>query len=157
MPPTSVIAGHGASIAYEALPVGSPGTFTVIAELASDFKRPKLTRATTETTPHNVNVSRFSVGYPVWGQLQFTCNYLYDNATQDHLTGIKSQLAHNTVLGIRMRGPTGTTNTDEMIVSGQWLSWEITDPNKAGAPRQIMFDFQPSGNWIEDGVLFTGT
>jgi hypothetical protein len=157
MTATSVIAGHGASVAYEALPSGSPGVFTTIAELTSDFKRPSPKRGSTETTPHNVNVSRFSVGYPVWDQLSFTCNYLYDNGTQDHLTGIKFQLAHNTVVGIRMRGPTGTTNTDEMIVSGQWISWEITDPNKQGAPRQITFTFQPSGNWIEDGVLFTGT
>lgn len=155
--PTSVIAGHGATLAVELNPVSSPGVFTVLAELTNDFKRPKLTRGTTETTPHNVNISRFSVGYGVWGQVQAVCNYLYDNGTQDHLTGVKYLHAHNTVCGIRMRGPTGTTNTDEMIVSGQWLSWEITDPNKAGAPRQIMFDFQPSGNYIEDGVLFTGT
>jgi len=101
-------------------------------------------------------VSYFSTGYPVWDKMSFACNYMYNDGTHDHLTGIKKQFSQNTVVGLRMRGPTGTTATDEMIVSGQWISWEITDPNKQGAPRQITFEFQPSGNWIEDGVVFTG-
>lgn len=157
MTATSVIAGHGATVACELLPVGSPGVFTVIAEVESDIKWPSYKRGTTETTPHNFNMSRFSVGYPVWNQFTFDSNYLYDNNTQDHLTGLQFLLNKNTVCGLRLRGPAGSSNIDEMIVSGQWISWEVTDPNKQGAPRKVTFMFQPSGNFIKDGVLFTGS
>lgn len=157
MTATSVIAGHGATLAVELLPSGSPGVFTVVAEVSSDMKWPTFKRGSSETTSHTQNISRHSVGYGVWSEFSSTSNYLYDNPTHDHLTGIKWLIAHNTPCGIRLRGPAGSANTDEMIVSGQWLQWEITDPNKAGAPRQVMFAFQPSGNYVNDGVLFTGT
>lgn len=157
MPSAGVVAGHGATVAFELLPVGSPGVFTVVFEPTSDLKVPMRSRSKTETTPHTRNVATYSVGYVEWGTLTFTSNYVYDNSTLDHLTGIQYLFNKNTVCGLRMRGPFGSSNTDEFIVSGQFISLEVDNPNKAGAPRVINAVFQPSGNYIQDGVLQTGT
>lgn len=151
---TNAIAGHGATIAMEQDPAGAPGVFTVMAELNGDIQFPELSRGETEVTPHQDFIDSWVLGILRRGQLTGSVNYIFDDPTHDHLTGMIAAIKDNEVRGFRVRGPGGTTNTDEWIASGQFQKvGPITNPVREGA-RTAEFAIRLSGPMIIDGVAF---
>ena len=151
---TNAVAGHGALIAYEADPVVSPGVFTTIAELNGDITAPGLSRGETDVTPHQDNIDSYVLGILRREALTFSVNWIFDDPTHDHLTGITSFIRDNTTFGIRLRGPGGTANTDEWIMSGQIQNvGPIVNPVREGA-RTADVTFRASGPMIIDGVAY---
>ena len=125
--------GHGATIGIEADPVGAPGVFTVIAELNGDIEWPELNRPETETTPHQDTIDDWVLGRLGRGALTFSVNYIFDDPTHDHLTGLQQKIIDNELFGVRILGPGGSANTDEWIASGQVQAFKHTDPVREGA------------------------
>lgn len=126
-------AGHGTTIAIELDPVGSQGDFTVVAELNGDIQWPELNRPSTETTPHQDDIDDHVLGRLGRGPLTFSVNFVYNDGTHDHLTGLIKKMTDNVMFGIRLRGPGGSANTDEWICSGQIESFSETSPVREGA------------------------
>jgi len=147
------VAGHGATIAVEADPTGSPGVFTVIAELNGDIVWPEMSRGETEVTPHQDTIDYWVLGILRRGALTFGVNFIYDDGTHDHLTGLYSKVASNEISGYRLRGPGGTTDTDEWILSGQVQAITQTAPVREGA-RTSDITVRMSGPMLIDGVGF---
>ena len=125
--------GHGATIGIELDPVGSPGVFTTIAELNGDIEWPELNRPETETTPHQDTIDDWVMGRLGRGALSFSVNYIFDDGTHDHLTGLQQKIIDNELFGIRILGPGGSANTDEWIASGHVQAFKHTDPVREGA------------------------
>lgn len=148
------VAGHGALIAYEADPDGAPGVFTTIAELNGDIVAPSISRPVTVVTPHQDNIDYNVLGVMTREPLTFGVNWIFDDPTHDHLTGVTSMIRENTFFGLRLRGPGGTENTDEWIMSGQISNvGPITNPVREGA-RTADITFVPSGPMKIDGVMY---
>lgn len=151
---TEAIAGHGATIAMELDPTGSPGVFTTMAELNGDITFPELSRGETDVTPHQDHIDSWVLGILRRGPLTGGVNYIFDDETHDHLTGMIAAIKDNERRGFRIRGPGGTTNTDEWIASGQFQQvGPITNPVREGA-RTANFTVRLSGPMIIDGVAF---
>lgn len=152
MPPRAV-AGHGALIAVEMDPVVSPGVFTTVAELNGDITWPEISRGETEVSPHQANMDEWVLGIPRRGPLTFGTNFIFDDETHDHLTGLYARIQTNDFFGLRLRGPGGTDDTDEWIMSGQIQAITQVAPVREGA-RTCEITFRASGPMIIDGVPF---
>ena len=151
---SNAIAGHGALIAIEQDPVGAPGVFTTVAELNGDITAPGISRPVTVVTSHQDNIDYSVLGVMTREPLTFSVNWLFDDPTHDHLTGITSKIGDNERFGLRLRGPGGTANTDEWIMSGQISNvGPIVNPVREGA-RTADVTFVPSGPMIIDGVTW---
>lgn len=94
MPPLGISA-QGTKIARSidpawppSAPQGGSVSFTEIAELR-DITPPGLTRNTIEMTTHNEEDDAYVVGIRRHGELEFNVNFVPDNATHDHLTGLQ--------------------------------------------------------------------
>ncbi len=144
------VAGHGATIAIELSPI-TPGAFTTVAELNGDINWPELARAYTVTTPHQDTIGSGVTGVINTGALTGTVNFIFNNNTHDHLTGLYKHMINNTRFGVRLRGPGGSAGIDEWIMSGQLTNLSRVDPVREGA-RSMSFTFQPSKAIIIDGV-----
>jgi len=144
-------AGHGATIAMEQDPTGSPGVFTVVAELNGDITFPGLMRGETEHTPHQDTIDSWNLGVLRRDPLQFSVNFIYDNATHDHATGLIKAMIDNETRGFRIRGPGGTANTDEWILSGAVQQFTETAPVREGT-RSAEVSIRMSGPMIIDGT-----
>jgi hypothetical protein len=144
--------GHGAILAVELSPL-TPGVFTAIAELL-EVKHPDLTRPETETTPHNEGIDSYQLGVLNRSPLTATVNFIYNNNTHDHLTGLYSMIRDNLRRGWRLRGPEGSAGTDEWIMSGQVQNVSRTTPARSG---QITADvtIRMSGAMILSGTVFS--
>lgn len=129
---SQAVAGHGALIAIELTPI-TPGSFTTVAELNGDIKWPELNRPETEVTTHQDDIDQWILGRLGRGPLTFSVNFIFDDETHDHLTGLQKKIIDNEIFGVRMRGPGGTTDTDEWIASGQVQSITQTSPVREGA------------------------
>lgn len=129
-------AGHGATIAIELDPVSSPNVFTVVSELNGDIQWPELNRPETETTPHQDTIDDYVLGRLGRGPLTFGTNYIFDDETHDASTGLYAKIISNEFFGVRMRGPSGTTDTDEWIASGQVQAISQVSPVREGARTQ---------------------
>lgn len=150
---TQAVAGHGTIIAMELDPTGSPGAFTDIAELNGDITWPELTRGETEVTPHQDNIDSYVLGVMRRGALSLSVNFIFDDNTHDHLTGLYAAMAANETRGFRIRGPGGTTNTDEWILSGAVQGITQTAPVREGA-RTSDVTIRMSGPMKIDGVEY---
>lgn len=69
-------------------PQGGAVEFVDIAEL-KDITPPALTRNSIETTTHNQDADRYIVGIKRHGEMSMNLNFLPDNATHDHVTGLQ--------------------------------------------------------------------
>jgi hypothetical protein len=134
-------------------PTGSPGDFTVIAELNGDITFPELSRGETEVTPHQDNIDSWVLGILRRGPLSFSVNWIFDDGTHDHLTGLLKSIKDNQVRGYRLRGPGGTDDTDEWLASGQVQAVTQTNPVREGA-RTSDVTVRLSGPMIVDGVPY---
>lgn len=144
--------GHGATVAIELDPVGAPGVFTVVSELNGDIGWPGMNRPESETTPHQDDIDDWVLGRLGRDPLTFTVNYIFDDQTHDHLTGLQKKILDNQLFGIRIRGPEGTDDTDEWIGSGQVSSFNHTDPVREGA-RSAEVTIRLRKQMKIDGVL----
>ena len=120
---SNAVAGHGAVVAMEKDPSGAAGTFTDVAELNGDITFPELTVPMTNVTPHNKTIDYHIPGQKERGTMQFTVNYIYDDGTHDHATGLQDKLHDGTLTGFRFRGPNGSADTDEVILSGYVIAF----------------------------------
>lgn len=129
---SQAVSGHGATVAIELTPIVA-GVFTTIAELNGDIVWPELNRPETETTPHQDTIDSWVMGRLGRGPLQLGMNYIFNNTTHDHLTGLIKKIVDKEFFGVRLRGPGGSANTDEWIASGFVQSISHTDPVREGA------------------------
>jgi len=144
-------AGHGALIAIELDPTGAQGVFTDVAELNGDITWPELNRPETETTPHQDDIDDYVLGRLGRGALSFGTNFIFNDSTHDHLTGLYQKIIDNEFFGIRMRGPGGSANTDEWIASGQVQAITQVSPVREGA-RTCEVTIRLRKQQIIDGV-----
>lgn len=152
---TQAIAGHGATIAAELDP-SIPGVFTTIAELNGDVQFPGLSRPETDATPHQDTIDSWVMGVPVRSPLTFTVNWIFDDPTHDHLTGMIAMFTDAKRRGWRVRGPHGSAGSDEWIMSGQVQNvGPIQNPVRTGV-RTASCTVRMSGPMIIDGVAYTG-
>lgn len=141
------VAGHGATIAMELDPTGAAGVFTTIAELNGDLTGLGLSRPETDVTPHQDDIDSWVTGVLMREPWTFSVNYVYADTTHDALrTAILDKTRH----GFRFRGPGGTTDTDEIIASGEVTSWNETNPVREGA-RTAEVTLRMSKAMIIDG------
>jgi hypothetical protein len=134
-------------------PSGSQGVFTVIADLNGDITMPELTRAEEEVTPHDDTIDSWVLGVFTRGPLTFGLNYVFNNNTHDHATGLIKAIIDNETRGFRLRGPSGTTDTDEWIMSGAVQNvGPVTNPVRSGA-RQGNVTVRLSGPMKIDGTI----
>lgn len=152
-PPTNAKAGHGATVAMELDPAGMQGIFTVIAEQGMDLTWPDVSRPVTDVTIHTRNIDSSVLGVPTRGPMSFGCNFVFNDQTHDHLTGVYAKFWANTMTGWRMRGPGGSASTDEWICSGQVEKIGKKDPVRTGV-RSMDVTVRMSGPQIIDGVTF---
>jgi hypothetical protein len=150
---TQAVAGHGALIAMEQDPAGAQGTFTTIAELNGDITWPELSRGESEVTPHQDNIDSWVLGILRRGPLTFGVNFIFDDATHDHLSGLYEAISINETRGFRLRGPGGSADTDEWILSGQVQAITQTAPVREGG-RTCDVTIRASGPMIIDGVSY---
>ena len=151
--PLLATAGHGASIAMELDPSGSQGVFTAIAELNGDIVWPEVSVPEAEATAHDHNIDYWVAGVPRRGPLTFSVNFVYDNGTHDHSTGLYDALLTKETRGFRLRGPGGTTDTDEWICSGFVQAMTQTSPGREGV-RTADVTIRMTGPQIIDGTTF---
>jgi hypothetical protein len=149
-------AGHGAKLAFELDPVGSPGTFTVVGEM-QDITRPEMSRGETEVTPHNQRMDAWVLSKRILrSPIAGTVNFVNEDPTHDHLTGLQSLLIDGTRFGVQVLGPDGVaaTHTHELIGSAEVQSFgPITYPVREGVMSAPFSLRMINGMWI-DGVLF---
>lgn len=150
---TQATAGHGALIAVELGVTPTGGTFTTVAELNGDITWPELSRGETEVSPHQDNIDSWVLGIMRRGPLTFSVNFIFDDSTHDNATGLYSMIQDNLQRGWRLRGPGGTTNTDEWIMSGQVQAITQVAPVREGA-RTCEVTVRMSGPMKIDGTLF---
>lgn len=112
--------GHGALIAWQATPGGA---FTTIAELR-DISTPGLSRNEFDATTQNEDVDSYVLGVLRREPLAFTMNFIEDNATHDHLSGIQKGIIDNVMTGWRYTFPGGLV----WIMSGQVQMVKASDP-----------------------------
>lgn len=145
-------AGHGALIAIELDPTGSPGTFTTVAELNGDITWPALTRPKSDVTAHQHQIGHNVRGVMMTEDLTWSINYIFDNSTHSFSTGLYKHMVDNATFGVRLRGPGGTVGTDEWIMSGGLTNITQTSPVREGA-RTADITFAPSGPFIIDAAV----
>ena len=154
---SQAVSGHGVTLGYEQDPSGAAGTFTTVAELQGDISWPELMRESDEATPHNDDIDSYVFsGRLSRGTFDFDVYFVHDDATHDFSTGLPKLQVDGTTFGIRLRGPGGTDDTDEWIMSGQIESFQPTAPSPTGA-RAASFTFRPSGKMKVDGSVIGTT
>ncbi len=145
------VAGHGATIALEMDPVGSPGVFTPVGELNGDINWFSLSVPETNVTAHNDRIDFWIPGVLQREALSFTINYVFNDSVHEELI---ASVLEKTVRGFQLRGPSGSAGVDEWIASGfvQNLG-PIVHPVREGA-RTAQVTIRLSGRMIKDGVEF---
>jgi Lambda phage tail tube protein, TTP len=108
---SDAISAHGTIIARQ--PFASPGVFTDIGELG-DMTPPALSRNSFDVTTHNDDIDAYVQGVLRRSEVTFPVNFLFDNPTHDHLTGLYYSLITHAKDGWQIEFP----DTFEMIFSG---------------------------------------
>jgi len=144
--------GHGALVAVTLDPVGTPNVFTTVLQLTSSLDI-KSSRDTSDITPHNETNQRFLISkIRKWDVVSIEGNYLHGTGnTHDE---IRDLYIANTVVGTQFTGPSGSS-TDRYIMSGQFVTWQIMNPNGGANVRSFKADFQPYGAMRIDGTLIS--
>ena len=108
---TLAISSHGTLIAVELTPGGA---FTDIAE-QGDITPPETSRNEFDATTQEKDIDAYVLSMLRRGAFTQPLNFLPDNNTQDHLTGVYKLQIDNTVTGWRITYP----DTTQWIMSGQ--------------------------------------
>src|SRR5678810_550549 len=118
--------GHGTILGVQLTPPAN--TFTDIAE-CGDVTPPELSRNDFDGSTQNENIDSWVVsGLLRRGEFSQQINWIPDNATHDHLTGVYKLMIANTMTGWRIRF---TQVTPELvwIMSGKIKSLKPVAPN----------------------------
>lgn len=115
--------GHGTLIAVQLTPGGA---FTDIAEMG-DVTPPGLERNEFDATTQNEDIDAYVLGVLRRGLFSVPLNFIPDDNTHDHLTGMQKLLFDNTMTGFRVTFPQVTPNI-VWIMSGQVKQFNITAP-----------------------------
>lgn len=146
MPP---VAGTKTLLAAELDPVGAPDVYTTVGEL-NDTLDVNMTRNMIEALIHNSTVDRYIPSDIIRREsIEIGVNYIYGSATHEAL---KSHFLDGQEFKIRMRGPQGLADTDEIIMSGFLESWMESNP--IDDRRTVRGTFRPSGPFTIDGVEY---
>ena len=149
---TVAVPAHGCILGMELDPSGTPNVFTDIAEIIG-LPGPSNSREATETTPHNATISVHTVaGRLLQGELTLELNFLHEHETHSAATGLKQALQDNETRGFRFFGPSGASNVDEIIISGEVISFATANPVRSGQ-RTATVTIQPSGPYADDGII----
>lgn len=149
---SNALNAHGATFAIEKS--GDPaGTFTAIAELLDIDSILDITRETSEVTPHGDTISTHTFGPMVHGEWSGSVNFVFDDGTHDQATGLQKLLYDGGTVGVRVRGPSGSADSHEIICSGEFTNLSRSYPTGADAVG-MDFSFQPIGKFIVDGTEF---
>ncbi len=103
MPPAGISA-QGTLLARQ---TNGAGAFTDVSELR-DFTPPALSRNALETTTHNEDDDAYIPGIRRHGDMTFTLNFVPDDATQDHTTGLQKSWFDGSRDVYRITFPDGT-------------------------------------------------
>lgn len=149
-----VIAGHGTTVGIELDPAGAPGVFTTLAE-AQDIQVPGMTRGETEVTSHDKLLDDWVLSKRMlMDLLETTVNFVFDDSTHDHLTGLRKLELDGTRFGIQVRGPNGSANVHEFIRSGEVQKFgPISYPVREGVVTAAVA-IRTMGALKIDGVTF---
>ena len=114
---TIALSGHGTKIARA--PASTPTVFTDIAEMG-DITFPGLSRNEFDATTQNRNIDARILGVLRRGECKVSLNFLPNNATHDHLTGLLSAMITEPppIDGYRFTFPTAA-GASVWIMSGQ--------------------------------------
>lgn len=115
--------GHGTLVAVQLTP---GGVFTDIAELG-DIDLPEFMRNEFDATTQNEKIDAYVLGVLRRGAWSIPLNWIPDNNTHDHLTGVFKLLFSNTMTGWRVRFPQVTPALD-WVMSGQVQSLKPNAP-----------------------------
>lgn len=149
----SAVSGHGATFAIELDPTNSAGTYTSVAEITSAIVHGAM-RESEGHAAHADNVTHYIMdGALDQEPMDLEGNFIYNNGTHDHSTGVQSLMNAGTKIGYRLRAPDGSANTNEVIGSCFVSSFTRTFPNRTGASTYNM-GFRPTGQYIVDGTTF---
>lgn len=140
---TNALSGHGTLVAKE----DTPGVFTTIGELG-DVTPPELSRNEFDTTTQNENIDSYVHGVLRRSPLTFPINFIPDNATHDHLTGLYHDIITNTMKGWRLTFPDGTV----WISSGRVSNVRAQAPVDGKMSADVTVRF--SGVFQIDGVIY---
>ena len=152
---SNALNAHGALLAIEK--DGDPAaTFTTVAETMDFDSILDLSREASEVTPHNDTVSTHTFGPLVHGEWSFSVNLVFDDGTHDESTGLQKLYYDGDEFGMRFRGPSGSSGSHEIIVSGQLTNLSRSYPTGAD-PVTMDVTFQPVGKFIVEGTEFGST
>lgn len=122
---------------------GDPVNFVDIAELR-EITAPALTRNTIELTNHNNADDEYIVGIRRHGDLTFNVNFVPQNGTHDHTTGLQKKWFDGTRDIYRLTFPDGTSWLFSGFVTNVGASMPVDD--RLGADITI----RPTGrhDWV---------
>ena len=143
---TTPLSAHGTLVAVQLTPGGA---FTDIAELG-DLTLPGLSRNEFDSSVHNRNIDDYVLGIFRRGAFSFPINWIPDNNTHDHLTGVIKLMIGNTITGWRLRIPTSSSTVD-WVASGQVQSFQPGAPVDGKLTSDVALRF--SGLMSIGGVL----
>lgn len=115
--------GHGTLVAVQLTPGGA---FTTVAELG-DIGLPEFSRNEFDATTQNEDIDSYVLGVLRRGSWTVPLNWIPDEATHDHLTGVFNLLFNNTMTGWRVTFPQVSPPL-EWIMSGQVQSLQPNAP-----------------------------
>lgn len=142
----SGISAHGTVIARQDNGVGA---FIEIANLG-DMTPPSLGRNSIEVTTHNNDIDQFVQGVLRRGEVTFPINFIPDDGTHDHLTGLYSSIIGHQTDGWQLTFPDGT----DWIFSGGISNIVPSAPVDGALTANVTI--RPTGPMILDGVLVGG-
>jgi hypothetical protein len=115
--------GHGTLVAVQLTP---GGTFVDVAE-QGDITLPEIMRNEFDATTQNEDIDAYVLGVLRRGSFSIPLNWIPDNNTHDHITGVYKLMIDNTMTGWRVTFPQVTPSL-VWIMSGQVQSLKPTAP-----------------------------
>lgn len=119
--------GHGTMIAVQLYVSGAvQSTFTDIAEMG-DVTPPALMRNEFDATTQNEDIDSRVMGVLRRGDFTVPLNFIPDNNTHDHITGLQKLIISNVITGFKVTFPQVTPSL-VWIMSGAVKSFTPTAP-----------------------------
>lgn len=148
--------GHDAVLAIESSDaaggVTSAGTFTQVAFVNVGFIQ-KETRAVTNVTPRKATAPTYLVNpAKEYDQITLKGPFAYAHATHDDSTGLEAHWNSNGLFGLMLQGPEWAAGVDEIIHSGQLVSFSRIY-NEGENAYEFEAVFQPTGVVKREGTL----